>query len=58
MAFVTLADRTDSIELVVFPDAYREHRELLSGDAILQVVGKLNRRDGEVSILMDKAKRL
>jgi len=58
MAFVTLSDFSDSIELVVFPDAYREHKELLGDDAILQVVGKLNRRDGEVSILLDKAVRL
>jgi len=58
MAFVSFSDTHESIELVVFPNAYKEYRDLLNGDGILQVVGKLNRRDGEVSLLMDKAKRL
>ena len=58
MAFVSFSDTHESIELVVFPDAYKEHRDLLNADGILQVMGKLNRRDGEVSLLLDKAKRL
>ncbi len=58
MAFVSFSDTHDSMELVVFPDAYKEYKELLHGDGILQIVGKLNRRDGQVSLLLDKAKRL
>jgi DNA polymerase-3 subunit alpha len=58
MAFVQISDFSDSIELVVFPDSYKEYKELLSGDSILQVKGKLNRRDGQLSILFDSCKKL
>lgn len=58
MAFVQISDFSDSVELVVFPDSYKEYKELLSGDSILQVKGKLNRRDGQLSILFDSCKKL
>ncbi len=58
MAFVRLSDFSDSMELVVFPEAYKNNRELLKEDTIIAAAGKLNRRDDEVSLLLDKVKKL
>lgn len=58
MAFVKLADQTDSIELVAFPSVYEEQRELLEVGNCVAVKGKLNERNDEFSILIDKIKLL
>lgn len=58
MAFIKLADQTDSIELVAFPEAYADNRELLQPATCLAIKGKLNIRNDEVSILIDKVKAL
>lgn len=58
MAFVKLSDQVDSIETVAFPEAYAENRELLEPGTCVAVKGKLNFRNDEPSILIDKIKAL
>jgi DNA polymerase-3 subunit alpha len=45
MCFITLDDRTARIEVAVFADLYREHREKLGRDAILVVEGQVSEDD-------------
>lgn len=58
MAFVKLSDQTDSIEMVAFPETYNENRELLITGTCVAIKGKLNFRNDEPSILIDKVKLL
>lgn len=58
MAFVKLVDQTDSIELVAFPETYMEQRDILQPGTCVAIKGKINIRNDEVSILIDKAKAL
>ncbi len=58
MAFVKLVDQTDSIELVAFPETYHEQREVLQPGTCVAIKGKLNFRNDEPSILIDRAKAL
>jgi DNA polymerase III alpha subunit len=46
------------METVVFPKSYEKFRELFEVDTCLVAVGKLSLRNGEVSMIFDKAKRL
>ncbi len=56
MAFVKIANQTDNIELVAFPSVYQEQRDLLQPGTCLAVKGKLNIRNDEPSILVDRVK--
>ena len=58
MAFLKLADYTDTIEAVVFPKTYTEFREILKPEMCVAFKGKLNERNGEKSFLIDKVKAL
>lgn len=58
MAFVKLVDQVDSIEMVAFPETYAEQKELLIPGNCLAVKGKLNMRNDEPSILIDRVKLL
>lgn len=58
MAFVTIADKTSSIEAVAFPKVFSEHKgDLVPGVCVL-VKGKVSRRNGEPSLLIDAVKKL
>lgn len=58
MAFVRLADQTDAIELVAFPEVYQQNRELLQPGTCVAIKGKLSIRNDEPSVLVDKVKAL
>ena len=58
MAFVKIADQTDSLELVAFPSVYQDQRDLLQVGNCIAVKGKLNFRNDEPSILIDRVKAL
>jgi DNA polymerase-3 subunit alpha len=58
MMFLTLSDHTDSIECVVFSRTYEQLREIFTPDACIAVKGKVSERNGELSVLVEKAKRL
>jgi DNA polymerase-3 subunit alpha len=58
MAFVTLADARDQIEMVVFPKTYSELKPLFTVGSCIAVKGKLTIRNDEPSIALDRAKLL
>ena len=53
MAFVQLEDMQGQCEVVVFPSAYAEYKELLAQDAIIVIKGKAQTREGQTSLLAD-----
>lgn len=58
MAFVKLASKNDDIEMVAFPEIFAKSRELLVPGTCVAVKGKLNIRNDEPSILIEKIKTL
>lgn len=56
MAFVKLGDLTSSIEGVVFPKSYQELHAILVNNTILAVSARVSERNGEKSIILEKAK--
>ncbi len=54
MAFVTLADRSDEIEAVVFSDVYLEAEELLKSEEPIWIRGQLERAENTSKILLSK----
>ncbi len=56
MAFVRLVSKTDAIEMVLFPETYQASKELLTPGTCVAVKGKLNIRNDEPSILVDRMK--
>lgn len=58
MAFLTLEDKTDSIEAVAFPRLFKEHSALLSPGACLLAKGKVTLRNGEPSLAIEELKPL
>jgi DNA polymerase-3 subunit alpha len=58
MAFVKLADFDGSIEAVVFPKNFSQHRELLKPEACIALKGRLSNRNGELSLVAEALKAL
>ena len=58
MAFVRLADFTDTIETVVFSDTYLKYRDLLEVDKCLAIKGKVSYRGDDPSIIVEALKPL
>jgi len=58
MAFVQLVSKDESMELVTFPECFEAHRELLIPGTCVAVKGKINIRNDEPSILVDRMKVL
>ena len=58
MAFFTLEDTTGHVEVLVFPKLMPEVVHLLAVDAVVEVSGRLNERDGEITIIADSIKPL
>lgn len=58
MAFIRLADFDSSIEAVVFPKSYAEHKELLQPERCIALKGRLSNRNGELSLVTEALKEL
>ena len=58
MAFVKLVDQKDSIELTAFPSVYAEQKELMQPGMCVAIKGKLDIRNDEPSILVDRVKNI
>ncbi len=58
MAFLKLADFSGSIEVVVFPRTWNEHKALFSPDALVALKGRISNRNNTVSMVAEKAKAL
>jgi DNA polymerase III subunit alpha len=58
MLFLKIADTTGSIEAVVFPKTLEQYPGLFEADKCVAVKGRLTERNGEKSIVVEKAKSL
>jgi len=58
MAFVKIADLSDTIEAAVFPRTYAEFKEILKPESVIALKGRLSERNGELSMVADKLKAL
>lgn len=58
MAFFKLADFSGTIEVVVFPSVWNEHKSLFSPDALIVLKGRISNRNNTVSMVAEKAKAL
>ncbi len=54
MCFADIEDLTGSLELVVFPSVFNEHKALLATDQIVMVRGRVTDKDGELKMLVEK----
>ena len=55
MAFINLFDETGSIECVIFPKLFARLREVIAINRVIMLKGKINDRDGRLSVLIDNA---
>ncbi|MFA5532686.1 MAG: DNA polymerase III subunit alpha [Candidatus Shapirobacteria bacterium] len=53
MAFATLSDGTGQIESVIFPKIFDEVEKIISENKPFFIEGKINLREGEISLLID-----
>lgn len=58
MAFGTLSDQTDSIDMVAFPETYDKNKDLFVTGMCVAIKGKLTIRNDEPSIMVDRVKSL
>ncbi len=58
MAFIKLANKTDSIEMVAFPEVFQANKDLFVANNCVAIKGKLSIRNDEASILIDRVKAL
>ena len=58
MAFVQLVSKDESMEMVTFPECFESHRDILEPGTCVAIKGKLNIRNDEPSILVDRMKKL
>ncbi|MHB1276511.1 MAG: DNA polymerase III subunit alpha [Candidatus Humimicrobiaceae bacterium] len=45
MYYVGLEDKTGNLEIVVFPNAVEEYKELIKTDSVLQITGRLDKKE-------------
>jgi len=58
MAFITLEDRTGSVEAVVFPRLYKEKGVHVASEKCILVKAKVSSRNGEISLALEDLKPL
>ena len=56
MAFLKVGDLTSSIEGVIFPRTYAELKDILALDTVVAVTAQISERNGERSVIIEKAK--
>ncbi len=56
MAFLTIEDKTGSTDAIIFPRVYTELKESLKENIPMLILGRINERDGEKSVVVQKAK--
>ena len=58
MAFIKLSDTEGSIEAVVFPKNFAEHKQTLRPEACIALKGRLSNRNGELSVVAEQLRAL
>ncbi|MHC1716756.1 MAG: DNA polymerase III subunit alpha [Candidatus Dojkabacteria bacterium] len=56
MAFLSIEDKTASTDAIIFPRVYQELKDTLQENKPILIAGRLNIRDGEKSVVVEKAK--
>ena len=56
MAFLTVEDKSGSTDVIVFPRSYKEMKEVLEEGKPILIVGRINVRENDKSIILEKAK--
>ena len=54
MAMATIVDKLGTAECVLFPDTFAQHGEMLQSDAMLMIVGTVDRSRAEPGIIVDQ----
>ena len=58
MAFVTLSDAFGDMKLIFFPKTWKQYSQIVDAGTVLLVEGKVQHRDSEINILVDKTSRV
>jgi DNA polymerase III subunit alpha len=58
MAFVRIADMSDNIEVVFFPETFAKYKVLVEQEKCIAIKGKISTRNGGISILAEAVKEL
>ncbi|MEI6280594.1 MAG: DNA polymerase III subunit alpha [bacterium] len=58
MAFLKIADLTDSIEAVVFPSLFKDTVDIFVAEKCIAFSGKVSNRNGEKSIIIEAVKEI
>jgi DNA polymerase-3 subunit alpha len=58
MAFLKIADLTDSIEVVCFPSIFKESIDILVAEKCIALSGKVSNKNGEKSIIIEAVKEI
>lgn len=58
MAFLKIADLTDSIEAVCFPSIFKDMIDILVPEKCIALSGKISNRNGEKSIIIEAVKEI
>ncbi len=58
MAFARFEDLKGSLDMVIFPKVYEEFKEFLNSDACIAVKGRVGKKNGELSFIVEKVKNL
>jgi len=58
MAFLKVADFSDSIEVVIFPRTLKEHETILAAGSCVALKGRISERNGEESFVAEQVKAL
>ena len=58
MGFVKIADKEASLEAVAFPESFKENLQSLTEGTCVLIKGKISKRNGEPSLLIDKVRVL
>ncbi|KAB8138286.1 DNA polymerase III subunit alpha [Gracilibacillus oryzae] len=58
MAFVTIADETNELDTVIFPNIFREVNHWLEEELFVFVDGRLDERNGKKQLIVEKVEQL
>lgn len=54
MGFAMIEDLTGTLEAVVFPSVFAEHKDIWQNDRMVLLEGKISDKDGEAKLLVDR----
>ncbi|KWZ95948.1 DNA polymerase III, alpha subunit [Anaerococcus hydrogenalis] len=58
MAFCSLEDMSGSIEMIIFPNIYKDFRNFLENDTLVMVSGNLQSSDDELKLIVSNIKEI